>query len=64
MARRINQKSVYTDPDVEKAVEEFVNRYPKVSFTDLVNAALSEYLAIALKSGVDANLKPLNSHKK
>lgn len=41
-----------------------VKLYPMVRMTDLANAALREYLPLALKEGVDGNLTPLCKMKK
>ena len=63
MSVRENQKSGYVSDDVRRLLEEFYKRYPRVTFTDISNAALREYLKLA-KDGVDGNLKPLNTLKK
>lgn len=64
MASRIGQNSFYVQDDIKENFEQFVRLYPMVRITDLANAALREYLPLALKEGVDGNLTPLCKGKK
>ncbi len=58
-AQRANQKSVYFTEEVEKAMRQFNEAYPRVRLTDAINASLRNYLREALTRGIDGNLDPL-----
>ncbi len=59
MATRANQKSVYFTEEVERAMKQFNEAYPRVRLTDAINASLRCWLREALQRGIDGNLDPL-----
>ena len=56
---RSNQRSVYLDHDVQEQLRDFINNYPLLPFSMIVNAAMRCYFRHA-QGGIDGNLQPLS----